>query len=201
MEDVRALLTRPQFPRSANYDPEWMLEHQMGPNALWLVEWLCERVPLSRGMRVLDLGCGKALTSIFLAREFGVHVHALDLWMGPDHNLRRAQEAGVGDLVCPLKGEAHALPFARGYFDAIVSIDAYQYFGTTTSTSTTSPASCAPEDGSAWWWWASRRRCRAGFHRRTSPSRDQMARGSGSPAAGASGRPTSGARSGRAARS
>jgi cyclopropane fatty-acyl-phospholipid synthase-like methyltransferase len=30
------------------------------------------------GMRVLDMGCGKALTSIFLANEFGVTVFAND---------------------------------------------------------------------------------------------------------------------------
>jgi SAM-dependent methyltransferase len=129
-DEIRALLRKPEFPRSAAYDPEWMLDHQMGPNAVWLVEWLCGRIPLAPGMRVIDLGCGKAMTSVFLAREFGVHVHAVDLWMSPDHNLRRAREAGVEDRVCPMKGEAHALPFAQGYFDAAISIDAYQYFGT-----------------------------------------------------------------------
>ncbi|MCU0255981.1 MAG: methyltransferase domain-containing protein [Vicinamibacterales bacterium] len=129
-EDVRALVCKPEFPRASAYDVEWMLDHQMGPNAVWLAEWLCAKLPLAPGMRVLDLGCGKAMTSVFLAREFGVQVHALDLWMSPDHNFRRAQAAGVGHLVCPVKGEAHALPFAQGYFDAVVSIDAYQYFGT-----------------------------------------------------------------------
>lgn len=38
--------------------------------------------------------------------------------------------AGVEDLVIPIHAEAHALPFAEGFFDAIVSVDAYQYFGT-----------------------------------------------------------------------
>jgi SAM-dependent methyltransferase len=81
-------------------------------------------------MRVLDLGCGKAMTSVFLAKELDVRVTALDLWMDPDNNWRRVVEAGVEDRVCPIRAEAHALPFAAGYFDAIVSIDAYQYFGT-----------------------------------------------------------------------
>jgi ubiquinone/menaquinone biosynthesis C-methylase UbiE len=121
---------KPEFPRSAKYDPDWMMDNQMGPNALWLMEWLCEALSLAPGMRVLDLGCGKAMTSIFLAREFGVQVYAADLWMSPDHNWRRAVEASVADLVCPIKAEAHALPFAQGFFDAVVSVDAYQYFGT-----------------------------------------------------------------------
>ena len=130
MNERSSLLIKPEFPRSAKYDPIWMMDNQMGPNALWLMEWLCEALELKPGMRVLDLGCGKALSSIFLAREFGVRVYAADLWMSPDHNWRRAAEAAVEDLMCPVKAEAHALPFARGFFDAVVSVDAYQYFGT-----------------------------------------------------------------------
>ena len=109
-----------------------MIDNQMGPNAVWLVEWLSEAMPLKPGMRVLDLGCGRAITSIFLAREFGVQVWAADLWISPDSNWKRVEEAGVGSLVYPLRAEAHALPFAAGFFDAIVSVDAYQYFGTDT---------------------------------------------------------------------
>ena len=30
----------------------------------------------------------------------------------------------------PIHAEAHALPFADGFFDAVVSVDAYHYFGT-----------------------------------------------------------------------
>ncbi|MHB9028873.1 MAG: SAM-dependent methyltransferase [Candidatus Latescibacterota bacterium] len=130
MTDLDRLLIKTEFPRSNRYDRGWMLENQMGPNSLWLVEWLCETFPLSPGMRVLDLGCGRAMTSIFLAREFGARVWAADLWISPDHNWRRIVEAGVADLVCPLRAEAHALPFSREFFDAVVSVDAYHYFGT-----------------------------------------------------------------------
>jgi SAM-dependent methyltransferase len=129
-QELKRLLVKPEFPRSSRYEAAWMLDNQMGPNAVWLLEWLLEGLPLQRGERVLDLGCGRAMTSIFLARELEVSVHAVDLWMSPDHNWRRAKEAGVADRVCPVRAEAHALPFAQGYFDAAVSIDAYQYFGT-----------------------------------------------------------------------
>jgi cyclopropane fatty-acyl-phospholipid synthase-like methyltransferase len=50
--------------------------------------------------------------------------------MNPDLNWRRAVEAGVSGLLCPIKTEAHALPFAQGFFDAVLSVDAFQYFGT-----------------------------------------------------------------------
>ncbi len=130
MTDMKNLLHKPEFPRASKYDPDWVMDNQMGPNALWLLEWLCESLDLKPGMRVLDLGCGKAMTSIFLAKEFGVNVVAADLWMSPDNNWKRVVEAGVADLVCPVKAEAHTLPFAAGYFDAVISVDAYQYFGT-----------------------------------------------------------------------
>jgi cyclopropane fatty-acyl-phospholipid synthase-like methyltransferase len=130
MDEVTSLLAKPEFPRSSRYAIDFVLENQMGPNAMWLVEWLCEKLDLRAGARVLDLGCGRAATSIFLAREFGCRVWAVDLWIGPDHNWERARRMEVGDRVCPLRAEAHALPFARGFFDAVVSIDAYHYFGT-----------------------------------------------------------------------
>ena len=130
MTDIRDLLNKPEFPLSGRYDPDWVLENQMGPNALWLLEWLLADLPLTPGMRVLDLGCGKALTSIFMAKEFGVQVWAADLWISPDHNRKRAEAAGVGQSVFPLRAEAHALPFPDNFFDVVVSIDAYQYFGT-----------------------------------------------------------------------
>ena len=119
-----------EFPRSNSYDPDWVMDIQMGPNALWLAEWLCNKMDLKPGMRVLDLGCGTAMTSIFLAREFDVRVWADDLWIHPDDNWARICEAGLQDRVFPIRSEAHALPFAKEFFDAVVSVDAYQYFGT-----------------------------------------------------------------------
>ena len=36
-------LYNPRYPRANAYDPEWVFENQMGPNALWLLESLTER--------------------------------------------------------------------------------------------------------------------------------------------------------------
>jgi SAM-dependent methyltransferase len=119
-----------RFPRAAGYNTQWLIDNVMGPNPLWLAEWLMESLELKPGMRVLDLGCGRAASSIFLAKEFGVSVWAADVWVKPADNALRIREAGVENLVTPIYAEARALPFAHDYFDAIVSIDAYHYFGT-----------------------------------------------------------------------
>jgi cyclopropane fatty-acyl-phospholipid synthase-like methyltransferase len=102
----------------------------MGPHPLWLMEWLWPALDVPPGARILDLGCGTALTSIFLAKEYDAHVVAADLWVPPTENWTRITAAGCADRVIPLLAEAHQLPFADGYFDAIVSVDAYHYFGT-----------------------------------------------------------------------
>ena len=123
-------LTLPAYPRSAGYDAEWMIEIRMGPNPLWQMESLAEALNLQPGMRVLDMGCGMAATSIFLAREFGVCVWATDLWIDPAENWKRVCQAGVQDRVYPIRADARSLPFAAGFFDASLSVGAFNYFGT-----------------------------------------------------------------------
>jgi SAM-dependent methyltransferase len=120
-----------RFPRASAYHPEWVLAGVSGAaNPLWMTEWLCESLDLRPGMRVLDLGCGRALSSIFLRREFDVQVWAVDLWFDPAENLRRVRDAAVEDGVFPLHADARSLPFAPEFFDAVVSIDSFPYYGT-----------------------------------------------------------------------
>jgi SAM-dependent methyltransferase len=127
--DTRLLTER--FPRASRYHPEWILAAVSGgANPLWLTEWLAEELDLQPGMRVLDLGCGRALSSIFLAREFGVQVWAADLWHSVTENLQRVRDAGAEGSVFPLHVDARALPFADDFFDAIVSIDSFIFYGT-----------------------------------------------------------------------
>lgn len=128
-EDERLFCDR--FPRSSKYNPEWVISGASGgANALWLTEWLCEALDLKPGMRVLDLGCGRASSSIFMRREFGVEVWATDLWFSVSENYYRIRDAGVESGVFPIHSDARALPFASDFFDAVVSIDSYFYYGT-----------------------------------------------------------------------
>jgi cyclopropane fatty-acyl-phospholipid synthase-like methyltransferase len=123
-------LYRREFPRSSAYDPAWVLEAPMGPNSLWLAEWLTERLDLRPGMRVLDLGCGRAKSSIFLAKEFGVQVWATDLWVPASENQNAITSAGLDGSVFAIHAEAHDLPFEEGFFDVALGFDSYHYFGT-----------------------------------------------------------------------
>jgi cyclopropane fatty-acyl-phospholipid synthase-like methyltransferase len=134
MEDTKhnliEMMTVEGYPRSSNYEPMWVLENQMGPNVLWLTESLANLMDLWPGMRILDMGCGRAISSIFLAKEFGVQIWATDLWITATDNWKRIRPAGVEDKVFPINAEAHSLPFADEFFDAAISVDAYHYFGT-----------------------------------------------------------------------
>ncbi len=129
-EQLKLRLHHDIFTRSNGYDPNWVLENLMGPNVLWLAEALSQVMHFVPGMRVLDMGCGKAISSIFLAREFGMQAWANDLWISASENWARICGAGMQDHVFPIHAEAHDLPYADGFFDALVSLDAYHYFGT-----------------------------------------------------------------------
>lgn len=120
-----------RFPRASAYHPDWIAASLSGgANSLRLTEWLTEKLELRAGMRVLDLGCGRAASSIFLHGEFGVQVWATDLWFDPAENLERIRDAGMADAVVPLRADARSLPFEKEFFDAVVSIDSFVYYGT-----------------------------------------------------------------------
>ena len=125
------LLINERFPRSNKYHPDWVIASVSGgANSLWLAEWLTTPLDLRPGMRVLDLGCGRASSSIFLHCEFGVEVWGTDLWFSTSENARRIRDANVEDHVFPIHANARLLPFAAEFFDAIVCIDSFIYYGT-----------------------------------------------------------------------
>lgn len=110
-------------------DINFLRENMMGPNAIKILEEMCNEFTLTPGSRVLDLGCGKGLTSIYLAQNYGVHVYATDLWIPATENYHRFQSLGLADKIIPIHAEAHQLPYADGFFDAMICIDSYNYYG------------------------------------------------------------------------
>ena len=105
-------------------------ETLMGPNSVRILEEVLNKYPpvLSQEDKVLDLGCGKGLTSLVLAKETGAKVYANDLWIKAVDNAKRFADWGVGDQVNPVCEDANQLSFDKNQFRALFSIDSYHYF-------------------------------------------------------------------------
>ncbi|WP_219952453.1 SAM-dependent methyltransferase [Dickeya zeae] len=121
-------------PFTDSYDSAFLLDTMMGPNAMRITEEMAAQLPISPGMRILDLGCGKGISSILLAKKYDVTVFAADLWIAPTENARRFASQGVDSHIIPLLLDVtKEIPFAQEYFDMIISVDAWQYFGSNDS--------------------------------------------------------------------
>jgi len=105
-------------------------ETMWGPNGIRQAEELASHFAITKDMRILDLGCGPGLSSMYLAKEYGSEVFATDLYADPTENHERFQSLGLSDRIIPMLLDAtQPLPFARSYFDVIFSVGAYNMFG------------------------------------------------------------------------
>lgn len=91
---------------------------------------IADQMGLAPGMRILDLGAGNCAESVFLAKQYGVRVCALDRCMDVTECRERAGANGVAHLVTPLASDVTDLPFSQGSFDRVIAINSYLYFGT-----------------------------------------------------------------------
>lgn len=109
---------------------EKISKYLMGPSGFRILQELLGKVPLQIAEKepILDLGCGKGVTSLVLARETEATVYADDLWISAEENAQRFAEWGVSDRVIPVHEDANALSFPKPFFRAMVSVDAYHYF-------------------------------------------------------------------------
>ena len=118
------------FTKADTFAQSIVLEKSMGPNPLKLCEELLYGSQIPAGSVMLDLGSGTGLTSALMAREYGFTVYAADLWSEPGDNMSFFESLGLTNhQIVPLKADANALPFATEFFDAVVSVDSYNYFG------------------------------------------------------------------------
>lgn len=119
-----------QYKLATKFDKNFLLENSMGPNPAKLLEEALTLYPLKAGDTVLDLGCGRGVTSILLAKEYNLRVFATDLWIAATENDKRFAAAGLTrEQIVAIHADAHELPYADEFFDAAVCIDSYQYFG------------------------------------------------------------------------
>ena len=119
-----------EFPKTNHFEEDLVHSKIMGPNTLKLTEELLEGDPIPPGAIVLDLGSGSGISSAMLAREYGLTTYAADLWSDPSENMRFFESLGLTNRqVIPVKADANELPFAHGFFDAVVCVDSYNYYG------------------------------------------------------------------------
>lgn len=118
------------YSKSKKYDIKIINEKIMGPNPIKVEEELMNDNKIQKGATVMDLGSGQGVTSVFLAKEYGLKVYAADLWSDPEENKKFFNEMGLSEnQIIPVKADATNLPFENEFFDAVVSTDSYNYFG------------------------------------------------------------------------
>lgn len=119
-----------EYIKSKKYDTPELQKKIMGPNPVKLEEELLTDNLIAKNAVVCDLGSGQGLTSVFLAKEYGYTVYAADLWSDPEENRKFFDKMNLSrEKIIPVKADAENLSFEKGFFDAVVSTDSYNYFG------------------------------------------------------------------------
>jgi SAM-dependent methyltransferase len=88
---------------------------------------LCE---VSRGCRILDVGCGSGSLSIAFAKYMGEgEVWGIDIWKRsdlsgnvPERTMENIKIEGVENIVRLKTADAREIPFPDDYFDAVVAV-------------------------------------------------------------------------------
>jgi len=123
-------MDRNAYPELQGYSDEEIWRDNLGPGALYLAARLSRHMDVKEGDVVLDLGCGKGESSIFLAKHLGVHVVAVDLSTEATFLAEKFMRRGYRSQILPLNLDARTpLPFGDEYFDAVFCINSLSFFG------------------------------------------------------------------------
>jgi len=121
---------RADYPELLGYTRDEIYEDCLGGGALYLAARMARTMRASPGDVVLDLGCGKGATSIFLARHLAARVIAVDLWTDATFLHHKFLARGYRDRIVPLQLDVTGrLPFADQYFDAIFCMNSLSFYG------------------------------------------------------------------------
>ncbi|AKB42491.1 class I SAM-dependent methyltransferase [Methanosarcina vacuolata] len=83
---------------------------------------LAELCRIDSTKKVLMVGCGSGFSACYLAREIGCEVVGIDISkLSIEEAKERAKNQGVSDKAKFIVGDAHALPFEVGAFDAVIT--------------------------------------------------------------------------------
>jgi ubiquinone/menaquinone biosynthesis C-methylase UbiE len=100
---------------------------EVAPNSfitMPLLRRLAQSLAVGPGATIIDVGCGRAGPSLWVARETGAALVGVDLAsVAVEQAARRAQEFGVADRARFEVGDCTALRFAAHTFEAAMSVD------------------------------------------------------------------------------
>jgi arsenite methyltransferase len=99
----------------------WLLGGELHPGGEEVTRRTLRLIELRPGERLLDVGSGTGSSALLAARVFGCRCAGLDYGAEAVRGARReAVATGLGDRIDFFTGEAGALPFADGEFDAVL---------------------------------------------------------------------------------
>lgn len=118
------------YPELKNYKSEEIYNQFIGCGGLYLATKMAREMHLKKGDVVLDLGCGFGSASIYLAKNYGVTVIAVDLWFPPSKLASRIIGEDYSDKIIPLNMDiTQHMPFSENYFDAIFCMNSLFLYG------------------------------------------------------------------------
>jgi SAM-dependent methyltransferase len=121
---------RAQYPELNGYSRDECYQDFFGGGGLYLAINMLRTVRLKSNDVVLDLGCGKGATSVFLAKHYGVRLVALDLWTSAEFLNEKFTAGGYSDRISAIQMDAtQPLPFPENHFDAIFCMNSFNFYG------------------------------------------------------------------------
>jgi SAM-dependent methyltransferase len=118
------------YPELEGYSRDDLYRDFFGGGGLYLAVRMLRLLNLQPGQTVIDLGCGKGESSVFMAKHYGVQVKALDLWTTAEFLGQKFAQRGVSNVVSAIQMDAtQPLPFDENEFDAIFCMNSFNFYG------------------------------------------------------------------------
>jgi ubiquinone/menaquinone biosynthesis C-methylase UbiE len=119
----------------ANCDIFDFIAHDVGltvihPGGLAATAALADALQINTNTTVIDIGCGKGTTAVFLAEKYGCKVTAIDISEELiESGQSLAEKKGLSDRITFFVGDATNIPFPDNHFDVALSQAVLVFFG------------------------------------------------------------------------